>query len=338
MMPLLRTLASLRLTLVGMLLLAVLAVTASRSDVVGPGVTTVPLVILVTNLFAALLTNRSFRSQAGLLVFHIGLLLVFAFIGLTVLMRYDGHAEVLQGTAFDAGRVETVEEGWWHVNRLAGIELYQGEVRINYLPGLNRQDTHSMVEYRAKSGELRRMTLGDTRTARVNGYRIAATFNKGFAILLQWAGADGTEIIGAVHMPSFPEHDWNQVNTWITPAGQQVELELDFDHPVSSTASKWTFGATSMPYAVRVSAEGGPTRTIREGESVKLKNGVVRAVDLRVWMAYQIEYLPFLPWMFAAAVLAILGLVVHFARRFLPATMPDRASGKEDALVPVARV
>ena len=111
-----------------------------------------PLVLLVLNLFAALLTNRSFRSQTGLLVFHVGLLLVFACIGLTVLLRYDGHVEVLQGAALDASQVTTVEQGWWHENRLGGIELYQGDVRINYLPGLNRQDTHSTIEYRADRG------------------------------------------------------------------------------------------------------------------------------------------------------------------------------------------
>ncbi len=337
MMSLLKTLASLRLTLAGMILLAVLAVIASRREGVDAGITALPLVILVLNLFAALLTNRSFRAQTGLLVFHVGLLLVFACIGLTVLLRFDGHVEVLEGSAFDAARVETVEQGWWHVNRLDEIELYQGEVRINYLPGLNRQDTHSTVEYRAASGELHRMTLGDTRTARIDGYRIAATFNKGFAILLHWTGDDGSEMLGAVHMPSFPEFDWKQLTTWTTPAGQAIDLELDFDQPVSSDNAEWTFGPTSMPYAVHVSIAGDAPRSIRRGESVRLAGGVVRAVDLRVWMAYQIEYLPFLTWMFVAAFLAIAGLTAHFARRFLPAAARAGTTTKEDALVHVAR-
>ena len=335
MMSLLKKLASLRLSLVGMALLAVLAVVASRSADVDVGITVVPLTILVVNLLAALLTNRSFRAQAGLLVFHVGLLLVFACIGLTVLLRFDGHVEVLQGAAFDASQVETVEQGRWHNNRLDDLELFQGEIRINYLPGLNRQDTHSTIEYRAASGELRRMTIGDTRTATIDGYRVAATFNKGFAILLQWSGDDGREMLGAVHMPSFPEFDWKQVTTWTTPTGQEVELELDFDVPVSSDTESWTFGATSMPYTVRVTAAGEAPRTLREGEATRLAGGVVRAVDLRTWMAYQIEYLPFLPWMFAAAMLAIIGLGMHFARRDLPARAS--ADKEEDGLVHVAR-
>ena len=337
MMPLLRRLASLRLTLAGMIALAVLAVAASRSADVDTDITAIPMVVLVINLFAALLTNRSFRAQTGLLVFHVGLLLVFAFIGLTVLLRFDGHVEVLQGAALDAARVETVEQGRWHASRLGNIELYQGDVRINYLPGLNRQDTHSTIEYRDASGELRRMTLGDTRTARIDGYRIAATFNKGFALLLQWSGEDGSDILGAVHMPSFPEYDWKQVTTWTTPAGQEVELELDFDNPVSSDTAEWTFGSTSMPYAVQVSVDGEVLRSLRTGDSVRLEGGVVRAADLRVWMAYRIEYLPFLPWMFVASMLAILGLSAHFARRFLPAMAPAGPASKEGALAHVAR-
>ena len=321
-----------------MTLLAVLAVVASRSANVDAGITAVPLVILVLNLFAALLTNRSFRSQTGLLVFHVGLLLVFACIGLTVLMRYDGHVEVLQGTALDATQVTTVEQGWWHENRLGGVELYQGDVRINYLPGLNRQDTHSTIEYRASSSELRRITVGDTRTARVDGYRIAATFNKGYAVLLQWTGENGDRILGAVHMPSFPEYDWKQVTTWTTPAGQDVELELDFDERVSSDTAAWTFGATSMPYTVHLSVPGEPLRSIRRGESVRVGGGIVSAVDLRVWMAYRIEYQPFLPWMFVAAMLSIIGLALHFARHFLPATRSAGRRQKGEALAHVARV
>ena len=335
MMSLLRKLASLRLSLVGMALLAVLAVVASRSPDVDAGITVVPLVILVINLLAALVTNRSFRAQAGLLVFHVGLLLVFACIGLTVMLRFDGRVEVLEGTAFDASRVETMQKGGWHDNRLDDLEFYQGEIRINYLPGLNRQDTHSTIEYRAPSGELRRMTIGDTRTATIDGYRVAATFNKGFAVLLQWTGADGSEILGAVHMPSFPEFDWKQVTTWTTPAGQELEFELDFDAPVSSDTESWTFGATSMPYTVRVAAAGEAPRILREGDRARLDGGVVRAVELRTWMAYRVESLPFLPWMFVAAMLSIIGLAMHFARRYLPARAA--ADGEEEALVHVAR-
>ena len=129
MMSLLRKIASLRLTLVGMALLAVLAVVASRNAHIDAGITAAPLLMLVINLLAALVTNRSFRAQTGLLVFHIGLLLVFACIGLTVLLRFDGHVEVLQGTALNASQVTTVEQGWWRCgdmpHRIPRIGVHQ---------------------------------------------------------------------------------------------------------------------------------------------------------------------------------------------------------------------
>jgi cytochrome c biogenesis protein ResB len=336
MMMLLKKLASLRLTLVGMVLLAMLAVVGSRNADIGAGITAVPLAILVVNLLAALLTNKSIRTQTGLLVFHVGLLLVFVCIGLTVLLRYDGHVEVVQGGEFDAGLVETVAQGRWHDNRLDELEFSQGEIRVNYLAGLNRQDTHSTLEYRTATGEIRRITVGDTRTVTIDGYRIAATFNKGFALLLHWTGADGREMLGAVHMPSFPEFDWKQVTTWTTPEGQQVQLELMFDESVSDDRGAWSFGSTDVPYSVNVSVASEPQQSLRRGGSVELAGGVVRMMDLRTWMAYQVDYLPLLPWMLVAALLAIVGLAMHFASRYLPASTTARA--KEDDYVYVARV
>ena len=70
---------------------------------------------------------------------------------------------------------------------------------------------------------------------------------------------------------------------------------------------------------------------------MQLEGGVLRVVDLRTWMAYQIDYLPFLPWMFVAAMLAIIGLGMHFARRYLPASLRADANREEDALAHVAR-
>ena len=78
MMSFIRKLASLRLTLVGMILLAVLAVVGSRDADIGTGVTVVPLVILIANLLAALLTNKSFRTQTGLLIDDSDLVIGFA--------------------------------------------------------------------------------------------------------------------------------------------------------------------------------------------------------------------------------------------------------------------
>jgi len=235
-----KRLASLRLTLVGMLMLAVLAVLGVRSDAVSIDMTTIPLVLLAMNLVAALMTNRTLRTQAGLLVFHVGLLMVFGLIGLSVLTRFDGHVEVAQGAGFEPAAVTTTANGWLHDNRLDGIEFYQSDIRVDYLPRLVRQETRSTVEYRGADGAMHRATIGDKVGFEVDGYRFLATFNKGFALLLHWQDDTGAEAIGAVNFLSFPRHDWNQVTTWTTPAGQEVELEIDFDEPYFNDDSAWT--------------------------------------------------------------------------------------------------
>jgi hypothetical protein len=139
-------------------------------------------------------------------------------------------------------------------------------------------------------------------------------------------------------MPSFPSFDWKQVTTWTTPAGQDIELELKFDQRVSDDRADWSFGRNDLPYAVHFRPAGETQRSVRSGESVELAGGLVQVVDLRVWMAYQIEYLPFLPWMFVAAMLAIVGLTLHFASRVLPVSAPAGARVEEDDYGHVARV
>jgi hypothetical protein len=68
---------------------------------------------------------------------------------------------------------------------------------------------------------------------------------------------------------------------------------------------------------------------LRSGDSIELAGGKVQVADLRVWMAYQIDYQPFLPWMLVAALLAIIGLCMHFASRYLSASATASAGTKE---------
>ena len=324
MMRVLKRLASLRLTLAAMLALAVLSVLGSRGAVVGVDATAVPLIVLAVNLVAALISNRTLRTQTGLLVFHVGLLVLFVLIGLSVATRFDGHVEVVQGSRFDAAIVEMEAQGWLHNNRLDRIEFRQGDIRVGYLPGLLRQRTRSEVEYVADDGRLRRVTVGDKHGFEVDGYRFLATFNKGFALVLNWQGADGSEVYGSVNFLSFPRYDWKQVTTWTTPAGEVVRLELEFDRPYFDDSSAWSLQATDIPYRVEITSAAGVATAIREGEATALQAGTVRVSDLRLWMGYRIDYLPFLPWMFVASLVVIAGLALHFASRYLP-----RAEGAE---------
>ena len=313
MIRLLKKLASLRLSLAGMAMLAGVAIAASGEDGIDTEFAAIPIALLVLNLLAALATNRSFRAQAGLLVFHVGLLLVFLLAGLTVVTRFDGHVEVVQGGTFEAQAVVVEEQGWLHTGRLDRVRFIQGDIRIDYLSGLRRQATRSTILVEADGGELLPLTVGDRDTAALAGYRIAATFNKGFAVVLGWHGDDGNTGYGSIHFPSYPENDWNQRTDWITPAGEALHLELQLGEQPSRTDAAWTLGRTNLPFTMRVGDEGV---VLAAGESVAVAGGRISLQDLRLWMGYRVDYLPFLPWMLSAAFLAVAGLVLHYRSHY----------------------
>jgi cytochrome c biogenesis protein len=330
-----KKLASLRLTLAGMILLVALALIGTRSPVVDIGITTLPIAVLSLNLLAAIATNRSFRTQTGLLVFHVGLLLVFVLAGLSVLTRFDGHVEVVQGGSFDVRDVEVTEQGWLYDGNLADVQFVQGDIEVDYLPGLIRQSTRSTIDFVNANGVPQRMTIGDSRGAEFAGYRLLATFNKGLALILRWDGNDGDVSYGAVHFPSYPQYDWKQVTQWLTPAGQQIEMKIEFAEPLVRMNEQWVLRRPQVPFAVHTSGTGMPEVVTHLGDSIEVTGGSLHIDDLRMWMAYRVDYFPYLPWMFVAAMLAIGGLVAHFGSRYLPMRSfePANSSGVANACV-----
>jgi len=336
MMLLLRKFASLRLTLIAMVVLLLLVLIGSRSTSVDVGITAIPLAVLSLNLLAAILTNHAFRRQAGLLVFHVGLLLLVVFIGLSVLIRFDGHVEVLQGSSFDSRDVEVTEIGWLHPGGLEEVQFKQGDVRIEYLVGLVRQSTRSTIQH-GVTGAVRTQTIGDRLATEINGYRFITTPNKGFALLMRWEPVGADPVYGAIHFPSYPEFDWKQVADWVAPSGQSLEMELAFEDPVSRPDTSWVLERPNSPYLVSARMSDGTMYVIGEGSALPLEGGMLRVVDVQMWIAYRIDYYPLLPWAFVAALLAIAGLALHFRERYQVQAETGRAWQREVADAGFAR-
>jgi len=328
MMSLLGKLASLRLTLVAMFALLILALIGSRSTTVDASVTAIPLAVLSINLLAAILTNRSFRAQTGLLVFHVGLLLLVAIIGLSVLIRFDGHVEVLQGSSFDAREVEITGIGWLHPGHLDEVHFEQRGVQVEYLAGLIRQSTRSTIRYSVADAS-RTQTIGDRLSAEINGYRFVTTPNKGFALLMRWEPAGAEPVYGAIHFPSYPQYDWKQVTDWIAPSGQQLQMELELAQPVSRPDRAWVLERPHSDYRVNARMSDGKMQVIGEGGALALEGGMLRVVAVQMWIAYRIDYYPLLPWAFVAALLAIAGLALHFRERYQTQQVADRSWREE---------
>jgi cytochrome c biogenesis protein len=330
MMSLLGKLASLRLTLVAMFALLILVLIGSRSTTVDVSVTVIPLAVLSINLLAAILTNHTFRRQTGLLVFHVGLLLLIAIIGLSVLIRFDGHVEVLQGASFDPRDVEVTAVGWLHPGHLDEVRFEQGDVQVEYLAGLTRQSTRSTIQH-GLAGVMRTQTIGDRQAAEINGYRFITTPNKGFALLMRWEPAGAEPVYGAIHFPSYPQYDWKQVTDWVAPSGQHLQMELDFAKPVSRPDRSWVLERPQSAFSVNTRTSDGITHVVAKGGAVALEGGMLRVVDVKMWIAYRIDYYPLLPWAFVAALLAIAGMALHFRERYQAQRSADRAWREEAA-------
>ena len=332
MKPLLKTIASLKLTLAGLAVLIVNSFAISQwPDAAIPWLV-VPLTVLAVNLLAALLVRHAFRQQSALLLFHVGLLGVLLLVAAGILTRFGGSVEVVEGTAFDPAVVTPRGTGWLHPDRLERVRFSQGPLEVNYLSGLRRDTTHSRVLVSQADGTEVRRDIGDREGFTSNGYRFMTTFNKGFAALVLWRDAQGREALGTVNFPSFPKFEWKQRKDWATPAGELLTLELKLAERVPEE-SPWTLSSRDVDYEVGISGVTLAATMVGPGEPVAVKGGEITVVDLRLWMGYRIDYNPLLPWLLTAAFLSLGALGVHMAQKFRVPRVSDSvpARGGEQA-------
>ena len=177
----LMALASLRLTLFCLvLLLAAVVFIYGREDV--PGVTlplVLPLSMLSINLLAAILTNKAFRRQLPLLVFHLALLAIIGLVSLGRLTYLRATSEVVTGGEYL--RMDRIEAGPWHRASKDSVHFENLGFQIHYKPGLKRDATVNKVRWRDEAGIPRTSEIGDQVPLVIRGYRFYTSSNKGFA-------------------------------------------------------------------------------------------------------------------------------------------------------------
>jgi cytochrome c biogenesis protein len=311
MMSMLTKLASLKLTFAGLTWLVFHSVAVSQWPELTIPWLVLPLGLLSLNLLAAILSNRVFRSQAALLMFHIGLLCVLLLAGAGILLRFEGSVEVVEGGDFEPDQVTTRQRGWLHSSQLNKISFTQGPIEVRYRAGLLRDTTQTSVE-RHDGGLL---VVGDRQGMRSNGYRFTTTFNKGFSVLLLWEGNDGSRSLGAVNFPSYPDLEWKQVNDWTTPAGEPLQLELKLADRVPEH-QPWVLSSRDTPYRLAISSGADEIVNVGEGDVFNVDGGKVHVRDLRLWMGYRVDCNPVLPWLVVAAFLSLAALAVHVQQKF----------------------
>jgi len=299
----LRSLASLRLTLAGMLALGA-GVLAARATGGGYEAWVVPpLALLSANLLCAILVSPHFRRNGSLLAFHVLLLAVVVLAAAGRLTHLKGRLEISEGQRFDPEAVEVLERGRWHPWSLRDGIFEQGPIEVEYAPGVVRGHTRSRVWLSDGEGRRSSAVIGDDTPLLWGSYRFYTTSNKGYAVVLDWQGADGESLSGAVHLPSFPFLVRKQINRWTTPAGE--ELEIAVEPPEVPMEEAWVLRSRDSQARVILSREG-ESIALAPGEAVLVRGGSLSLAEVRMWMGYEVFYDPTLPWLFAAALAGVL--------------------------------
>jgi cytochrome c biogenesis protein len=299
--------ASRALTVVGFALLGVAVAAAYLTDALPPAAVVAPLVLLATNLAAALVTFPALR-RGGLGLFHVALLACLLIVAWGRLTHYEGRVEIVQGGVFDAASADASSRGPLHDLRLADVRFEQGTFSVDYAPRLKRSHTRSEIRVHEADGA-RAETVGDQRALQVNGYRFYTTHNKGFAPLLTWTAPGAAPLTGAVHLPSYPLHDWQQQQDWTPPGGPRVRLWLRVPH-VADELAAWRLQPDRVDARLVVEIDGR-RHELAAGESARGAYGELRYERLLGWMGYRITYDPSLAPLFWAACVGVAGLVLH---------------------------
>lgn len=315
MMTRLRQLASLRLTLVGMGLLGVGAALSYDNPVTTPvWVLVVPLALLAVNLFAAILSNPHINRRGGLLLFHVGLLLIVILAAVGRLTRMDARIELTEGGAFAAEDLTEIKQGPWHAGALERVQFAQGPYTVDYSAGMARGPTRSRILIPDGQGSWEERVVGDDTPLVLEGYRFYTTFNKGFAPILTWIPDRGEPVTGSVHMPAYPLFEHRQANRWTPPGAEEIRFWLQLETGMDPQAD-WRLDPVNSSGVLVVRA-GERRVELKPGESQRLDGGVLRYEQLSSWMGYKLFYDPTLHWLFIAAMITVLGLATHFWRKF----------------------
>ena len=315
-MAILRTIASSKITLVGMLLLGIGATLSYGNPQETPiWVLIVPMAILAINLTAAIASNPRINQQAGLLLFHVCLLLTVILAAIGRLTHLDAHFEIPVGQNFHTDLLLEENAGPWHLGDKGVIAFEQGVFTVQYAPGIRRGLTHSHVRVRQKDGSWENLVVGDDRPLVIEGYRFYTTNNKGFTLVLTWIPTDGSApTTGTVNMPSYPLFEYKQDNRWTPPGGEPIKFWLRVEAGLKEDQA-WVLDGRNASGVMVVNTADKQRHEVSMGQSLELPGGSLKYEALTMWMGYRIFYDPTIQWLFYVTVFGVLGLSHYFWKK-----------------------
>ncbi|MFQ5470106.1 MAG: cytochrome c biogenesis protein ResB [Gammaproteobacteria bacterium] len=311
----LRSLASTKLTLFGMAMLGIGAALSYDNPVNTPvWVLVIPMALLALNLFSAILTNGKINRNSGLLLFHISLLTIVILAAIGRLTHMEARIELAEGSSFSRDELFDVKSGVFHNGSLDDVRFVQESYTVDYAPRLTRGSTRNSLRVLDANDGWRQQVIGDDTPLVINGYRFYTTFNKGFSTVLTWIPERGAPITGIVNMPSYPLFSFRQANSWSPPGSEEVKFWLQLDTGLSEEKA-WTLDRNKTESKLVVKVANRRVE-LNPGEAVQLSSGKLRYERLSSWMGYKLFYDPTLYWLFISAIFGIIGLSLHYWKKF----------------------
>lgn len=306
-------LASLKLTLAGLLLLGAATVLVYKLDHSAAPWLAAPLLLLACNLGAAIATNAAFRRQRPLLLFHLALLALVLLAAVGRLTYLKAIAEITEGAEF-AGLMQ-VEAGPLHSGRQDRLRFANQGFQISYLPGPMMDRNVNRVSWQDASGQWQEAEIENNRPLVLAGYRIYPTSNKGFALIFDWQPRGGQPQLAAAHLPSYPANATGQALAWRPPGSRDdIWVMLDIEDTLIPADRHSRF---RLPEQREIVLRQGSQRwQLQPGARLEVAGGRLQYLEMRTWMGYRIFYDWTIPWMLGACALAIASLGWHFWNKF----------------------
>lgn len=279
-----------------------------------------PFALLTLNLLAAIATNRRFRADLPLLVFHLALLALLVTFVLARLTYFEGQATVTAGTPFD-GTLVGEQGGPLHNRKIDTLRFENLGFTENYPARGQFHATYNRVRWRGEDGRLETAEIGDDIPLILGSYRIYTSKHRGFSPVFRWTTTAGTDEWGTVQLQDSNTGAFAGANNWTLPDGEATWLMVDVDiapeaqEPPRGARIRSNLGAgtEARNIVLRVS---NVRHVLAPGDTLARPGGTLTYVRLDSWMGYRIVADPTKPWLIGSIVLALVSLVWFYTRIF----------------------
>lgn len=274
----------------------------------------IPFSLLTINLLAAIATNRRFRTDLPLLVFHLALLAMIITFVMARLTYFEGQATVTAGAGFE-GEMLSEESGALHARRLDEVSFTNLGFTENFPARGHYHATYNRVSWQAADGDTHTADIGDDVPLILHGYRIYTSRHRGFSPVFRWQKADGTDEWGTVQLRDNNGGDFASANDWVLPDGEKAWLMMDFDAAESTGGahSRINFGIDAQHHQL-ILRIGDERHTLTPGQTLPRPGGMLTYVRPGSWMGYRIVADPTKPWLIGSVALTVMSLVWFYTR------------------------